>query len=658
MGGLVNGFGSDSSAVRAVEAGVDILLILPDEDGAVEAIMNAVRSGRIAEERINRSVRKILGYKWDLGLVQNRMVDMDKLPDKIGTKDHLLVAKQIARKAVTVLKNDNILPLERNGKKKILSIITSDLENYRTEIHRSGSPWPNEVVGDYFMTQVRRRYGSNIETARIDPSSTSVSLDSVRKKARNADIILCPVFSKARSASGKFGLPVSVVRFLDSLSGLGKPVIVLAMGSPYTIAAFPNAATYVCAYSDAEPVTEATVEVLFGEVPALGKLPVTIPGMFAYGEGIEIRQSLVRRDSPESVGLESDSLAQIDSVMTRAIRDKAFPGGQVLVAKDGAVVYSKSFGRLEYDSTSTRVNSNTLYDLASVTKVIATTSVIMKLYDEQKIQLDDSVAKYIPEFANNGKDGITIRNLLLHNGGLPPFKRLYLTVKSPQEALDSVYQTEMVYRTGDSTLYSDFDFILLAKIAERITGVSLDWLADSLFFKPLGMTRTMFQPDSVLWPNTAPTEFDSVVRKAIVRGTVHDENAYVLGGIAGHAGLFSTANDLSVFLQMILNGGSYGGKQFLRPETVNLFTTKQSATSSRALGWDTRTVNGYSSAGSLFSAKSFGHTGFTGTSVWVDPERKIFLILLANRVYPTRNNSKIGNIRPKIADIVIRALQK
>jgi CubicO group peptidase (beta-lactamase class C family) len=358
-----------------------------------------------------------------------------------------------------------------------------------------------------------------------------------------------------------------------------------------------------------------------------------------------------------------DSLARLDSIMSDAIQDHAFPGGQLLVAKDGAVVYNKSFGSFEYNSKNAKVNASTIYDLASVTKVIATTSAIMRLYDEEKIRLDDSVMKYIPEFGNNGKEKITIRNLLLHNGGLPAFKRLYLTCKSPEEVMDSVYQTETIYPVGDSTVYSDFDFILLGKIVEKISGVTLDKYADSVFFKPLGMTSTIFSaeggnPISSIWKKIAPTEYDSIYRKRLIQGEVHDENAFALGGVSGHAGLFSTSSDLSIFLQMIMNGGSYGGKQYLKPETIKHFATRQGKHSTRALGWDTKTMNGYSSAGSLFGEKSFGHTGFTGTSVWVEPEKNIFVILLTNRVYPTRNNSKIMQIRPKVHDVVMKAVSK
>jgi beta-N-acetylhexosaminidase len=655
MGALVRGYGSDSSAVKAVQAGVDILLVLPDEDAAVEALVNAVRSGRISEERINSSVRKILGVKWSLGLAQKRTVDVEQIPSIVATQEHLALAKQIARNSITVLKNDSLLPLERFGKKKILNLIVADVENYRTEIHRSSSQWPNEQVGEYFTTHLRKRY-ANVQTVRIDPSSDSLDMASLWKKAKHSDVILCSIFSKARSGSGQFGLPPEIIRAVDTLHMLNKPTVMVAMGSPYILSAFPHAQSYVCSYSDAEVSTEATIETLFGEIPAKGKLPVTIPEMFAYGTGVDAAQSVLRKDIPENVGMETDSLANVDSVIVRAIRDAAFPGAQALVVKDGAIVYNKSFGTQEYSSTSSPISSTTMYDLASLTKVVATTSAIMRLYDEGKIHFDDRVVQYIPEFGNHGKEAITVKNLLVHNGGLPPYKRFFLMCTSPQQVLDSVYQTELIYPTGDSTVYSDFDFILLGKIVEKISGTTLAKYVDSVFFAPLGMTRTMFIPPQSLWENIAPTEYDSIYRKQLVRGVVHDENAFALGGVSGHAGLFSTASDLAIFMQMLMNGGRYGGVQYINPSTVKLFTTKQNAKSTRALGWDTKTMNGYSTAGTLFSENAFGHTGFTGTSIWAEPEKKLFVIFLTNRVHPTRSNTKIMRVRPALHDAVMRSV--
>jgi CubicO group peptidase (beta-lactamase class C family) len=656
MGAVVNKYGSDSSAVRALQAGADVIIILPDEDAAVPALVNAVKTGRITEERINYSVRKILGIKYDAGLAAERAVDINNIANVIATPGHLQLAKRVAREAVTLVKNDGVLPLERFGSKRIVNLIITDADNYRTEINRNGNQWPNEPAGDYLSLQMRKRY-SKMETIKLDPTSNAIDFVDALKRLETADIIITPIFSKARSGSGKFGLSPGLNEFLDSVSALKKPQIVISLGSPYVIKAVDSASAYICAYSDAEIMTEAVCELLFGEIPARGKLPVSIPGMFAYGTGASLSQSLLRSDQPEADGFNRDSLAVVDTVVTRAIRDGAFPGAQVLIARDGGIVYNKAFGTLEYTAGSPKVGRETMYDLASLTKVIATTSALMKLYDEGKLALDETVTKYIPEFGANGKDKITIRNLLMHNGGLPAFKRLYLTVKTPAELLDSVYKTELVYRPGDSTVYSDFDFIVLGKVIEKITSEPLNEYVSKAFFTPLMLDRTMFTPQQDLWSDIAPTEYDSVLRKGIVRGTVHDENAYALGGVSGHAGLFSDASDLAVIMQMLLNGGSYAGRQYIKPGTITLFTTKQDTRSTRAFGWDTKTMNGYSTAGTLFSGQSFGHTGFTGTSIWADPTRDLFVIFLTNRVNPTRANTKISKVRPALHDAVINAMK-
>jgi len=654
MGAITKNYSADTVAVLAVEAGADMLLLPTDVEASINAIVNAVHSGRILEERINHSVEKILSLKQWTGLDENKFVDVEAISSIVASPDNLRLAKEIARASVTLLKNDSVIPLSKRNSKKILNLIVSDAEGYRTEVHRPSTTLLNERVGDYFTSQLRQRI-KNILTLRIDPSTNTAALDSIFKQANESDIIVISIFSKVRS--GMAGLSTEIINTLNMLISLNKKTVLIAFGSPYVLNLFPNANSYLCVFSDSEPSIEASVEVLFGEIPTRGCLPVSIPGLFEYGAGIVMPQAVLRYDLPEYVGFNPDTLALLDSIIINAISDSAFPGAQLAIVKDGAIVVNKSYGRQTYDTNSPPIVNETMFDLASLTKVIATTSAIMKLYEEEKIHLDDLVINFIPEFGNHGKENITVRNLLLHNGGLPPFKRLYLTCKSPEEVLDSVYQTEIIYKTGDSTVYSDFDFILLGKIVEKVAGVTLDRYVDSVFFKPLGMTSTFFNPQSSMKEKIAPTEYDSIYRKRLIQGEVHDENAYALGGVSGHAGLFSTASDLAIFMQMIMNGGSYGGKQYLKSETIKLFTTRQTKKSTRALGWDTKTVNGYSSAGSLFGEKSFGHTGFTGTSIWVEPDKKIFVILLTNRVYPTRNNQKIVQIRPKVHDAVVNALK-
>ncbi|MDD8018026.1 MAG: serine hydrolase [Bacteroidota bacterium] len=362
--------------------------------------------------------------------------------------------------------------------------------------------------------------------------------------------------------------------------------------------------------------------------------------------------------NPENVGINPDSLAGVDNIIQKAIADSAFPGAVLLVVKDGVIVHEKAYGRFTYDSSATSMTVDAIFDLASVTKVIATTSAIMRLVDEKKISLNNPIVKYIPQFGQNGKEKITVYNLMVHNSGLPAWKKFYEVCDSPQSLLDSLFASSLVYKTGDSTIYSDLGFITLGKLIEKVTNTSLDKYVDSVFFAPLGMKNTMYNPPKELLRKVVPTEVDSFWKKTYlpVQGRVHDENAATLGGVSGHAGLFSTAHDLAIFLQMELNGGVYGGKRYFQEETIKKFTERQFVNSSRAIGWDTKSTD-RSISGKFASEKTYLHTGFTGTSVVVDPVKKTIVILLTNRVYPTRNNSKIAHVRPLVHDTVFGAIK-
>jgi len=411
-----------------------------------------------------------------------------------------------------------------------------------------------------------------------------------------------------------------------------------------------------------------------------------IPGSAKYGSEITFPQTGLRFANPQEAGFDSTKLARLDSIVNYWIADSAFPSAQLLVAKDGKIVFDKAFGTYDYSPLSQTIDLNTMFDMASLTKVCATTFAAMKLYDEGKLDTEAPVVKYVPEFGQNGKDKITVRNLLLHDSGLPPDppKYLWFTSVIPQAQLDSLlrhprwfveadsfgsnfdaaheamwdslYATPLQYPTGKKYIYSDINFLILGKIVEKVSGMPLDKYVEENFYRPLGMTHTMFTPPESLARKSAPTEYDSAIGGCI-QGIVQDENARSLGGVAGHAGLFSTAGDIAVYLQLLLNHGVYGGRRFLKDSTVALWTRRQSGLSTRALGWDTKSPKGeYSSAGNYFSPNSFGHTGFTGTSVWIDPERNLFVILLTNRICPTRKNEKIARARPDIADAVIEAL--
>ncbi|MDI6803426.1 MAG: glycoside hydrolase family 3 N-terminal domain-containing protein [Bacteroidota bacterium] len=662
MKGVTKAYNVSDAAIRSVESGADILLLPPDEDAAIDAILNAIKKGKISQARIDSSVRKILAVKQWLKLDENKLVDVNKISEVVSSPEHWKIAKEISQVSITVVKNESAIPI--NPRKNTLALIISDTDDYRTDINRSGNANPNERAGDYFIGELRAR-SNKIKSIRLSPRSNQMDFDAALSQARASDVVICALFVKIRTRTNPYGLSQNLIDFINSISstkGNGRTAkhILITFGNPYTVGVLKNSDAVVFAYSDTELTTEAVAEILFGEIKAKGELPVTIPDatsgvtMYAFGSGLKISKTTLYEDKATT---DLKKFENVDRTIKSAITDKAFPGAQVMVIKNGEVLHHQNYGRQDYASDSPEITDSTLYDIASLTKVVGTTTAIMKLYDEGKINLDDKIIKHIPIFSSNGKEIITIRNLLLHNSGLPAWQQFYLTCKSADEVLDSIYNSKLIYRTGDSIIYSDFGFIVLGKIIEQVTGLSLDVYLKNEFFNPLGMENTFYNPPADLLYRIAPTEIDTIWRKKLVHGTVHDETAALLGGISGHSGIFSTASDLAKFAQMVLSGGSYGGVQYIKSETVKLFTERIDLRTKRGLGWDFKTLNGYSSAGNLFSPKSFGHTGFTGTSLWIDPDKNLIVIFLTNRVHPTRANNKIIKIRSELHDAVIETVR-
>lgn len=358
---------------------------------------------------------------------------------------------------------------------------------------------------------------------------------------------------------------------------------------------------------------------------------------------------------PSAVGMSAARLATIDRVVERGIKAGGYPGAAVVVGRRGATVWEKGFGRLGWTAESGGVVAErTIYDLASLTKVIATTTAVMILFDEGKLHLDDQVSMYIPEFSGGGKEKVTLRMLLEHRSGLPAGRDLWRIAHTPEEARAAVISTPLFAAPGQYYEYSDLGADMLGFTVEAITGETLDTFIGRRVFTPLGMTDTYFRPDASLRGRIAPTEL-TPPRGYPLRGEVHDENAYALGGVAGHAGLFSTASDLSIFAQMMLNGGSYNGNRIVADSTVQLFTKRAAGT--RALGWDT--CAGSFGCGKFMGANAYGHTGYTGTSLWIDPERDMFVILLTNRVHAARARRPakvISDVRADLADAAALAV--
>jgi len=352
--------------------------------------------------------------------------------------------------------------------------------------------------------------------------------------------------------------------------------------------------------------------------------------------------------TPASVGMSAERLEAIDRVVERGIAAGGYPGAAVIVGRKGKAVLERGFGRLAWDPASPDVSAtSTIYDLASLTKVVGTTTAVMVLFDQGRISLDAPVSKYLPEFTGGEKDQVTIRQLLTHRSGLPAGRDIFRLTHDPAEARRLILATPLIARPGQQYEYSDLGADVLAMAVEKISAQPLDEFLADYVFHPLGMYETGFRPADSLDAHIAPTGSSESGRTK--RGQVNDENAFAMGGVAGHAGLFSTAADLSVFAQMMLNGGVYDGVRIIADSTVQLFTTRTAG--HRALGWDT--PSGSFGSGEYLSEHSFGHTGFTGTSMWIDPDRDMFVILLTNRVFDSRSPHPvkvIADVRSDLSD--------
>jgi CubicO group peptidase (beta-lactamase class C family) len=358
--------------------------------------------------------------------------------------------------------------------------------------------------------------------------------------------------------------------------------------------------------------------------------------------------------APQTVGMQTGLSARLDSIARTAIADSAAPAVAVAVGRWGRLVHLRGYGTVDWAPGSAAVTDSTLFDLASVTKVVATTTAAMVLEEEGRLSLDQRVAWYVPALMDTAKQSITVRQIFTHSGGFEAFAPLYRTVRGRDEYLRQIDARPLRHAPGAQTIYSDWDLVLAQAVIERAAGDSLDRFVARRVFGPLGMRDTGFRPSLALRETRiAATEVDTA-RGGKIWGEVHDPNAWAMGGVAGHAGLFGSARDLAIFAQMLLNGGEYGGARILRPQTIARWTAPQGPRASRALGWDT--PSGTSSAGRFFGPRSFGHTGYTGTSIWIDPERGLFIVLLTNRVNPTSANQKHVALRRAVADAVQSAI--
>ncbi len=633
------------SAVRAVQAGSDVLLLPSDSRVAIQSVVRAVTEGQIAESRLDASVRRLLETKARLGLHRRRLVDPGGVGRQVGRPEDVARADELAAASITLVRNEgDILPLAAERPLRILHLaLTSGVNRAQDAIQRA------ELAARRVPFE-SRALGSELSAGTAD--------EIVAEAARITHVLISTFGRGVAGDDGPGGMPRAHARLVRRLHQTGVPVLVASLGSPYVLAQLPPVPVYLCAYGAAPSSQRAAMAALFGETDITGRLPVTLPGPYPRGHGIQLarRPMTLAAAGPGKPPLQPGGARKIDAVIAGFLQRRAFPGAVLAAGHQGTLAYLRPYGRLSYADDAPPAAADTIYDLASLTKVIATTTMAMILVDEGKLDLDKPVRDYLPRFTGAGKDRVTIRHLLTHSSGVDWWAPLYQGLEGRTAYVERIQQMELVYDPGSKTVYSDLGLILLGEVLERVAGQPLDLFVRRRVFQPLGMKDTMFRPPAELRRRIAPTEQDPW-RGRMLRGEVHDENAFALGGVAPHAGLFSTAGDLARFAQMILNGGVFEHRRIVSRRTVELFTRHAGVPgSTRALGWDTRSPQGYSSAGSLFSAGSFGHTGFTGTSIWIDPARRLFVILLTNRVHPTRDNGQIRDARPAVADAVVRAL--
>jgi len=644
MKAITNQYSTRYALIQTIKAGSDLIIQNYDYTGSIDAIEEAVKDGLLTEARIDESVLRILTLKSKLGLDRKRGSNQKELMAHLGTDQNKQLSQQIMASAITLVRDSlSLLPLAKAAEDTLFVI---DLKDH-----------PNDHELSVTSTQLRRSI-SNVIAYVIDNSDPATYYTDILSTIPDSSQVILNIFSRVKMNKGRVSLPDIQTDFVEALSNRTPYLIVTSLGSPYLLRDFPAVNTYLCTYSAQNTMQMELAKSLVGKNAIGGQLPVTIPDVAVRGTGLKrpvgwhtnlrptARRSVAPEEplllhvAPEEVG--SDP-GKVMPHIHQAMKEKAWPGGVLLAAKDGKIFLHEYFGEHIY-SGQRRTYRGDLFDLASVTKVISTTSAAMKLYEEGKLSLDSSVVSYLPEFVGPDsintvlKSQVTVRNLLTHTAGMKPFKRFYaMEAPSDSALLDSVFQAELDTLPGTKYMYSDIGLITLGKILERLAGTDLKTFTDSVIFKPLQMTHTGYLPTDPL-DRIVPTEY-SELDSGFVHGHVHDENSHSLGGITGHAGLFSTADDLARFSQMMLNGGILGDVRIFTPETIALFTHRANMVpddedNSRCLGWDS--PSGPSSGGVYLSANSFGHTGFTGTSIWIDPDNQMFVILLTNAVHPDR----------------------
>lgn len=662
MQGLTKYYGSGNAELEAFKAGNDLLLQPKSIATAFTRMKSALADGEITITDLDERVRNILRAKYWAGLNRDQRVSLSNLQNDLNNSMAQQIKVDLFDNAVTIVRN----------KQDLLPFIHLDTSRFAS---LSISPGRDSK----FIKSLDKYADFKHFIMPFKPSKTS-DWSSVVAQAAKYDVVVVGVHDTNSRRSKNYGMTPATERLISKLQQSTK-VIVCVFGNPYGLRNFNESDYLVCGYEDVPEAHQSVAQILFGALPARGTLPVTVNRAMKLDDGV-FTQNLGRLhyENPAKVGMNINMLKNIDAIAEEGIRQGAYPGCQVLVARKGAVVYHKAYGNLRY-GVNEPVTNETIYDLASVTKVSATLQAIMFLNERGEIDLNQTASHYLPELKGTNKANMLIGEILMHQAGLKSFIPFWVNTKSSDGSFDRKYYTfrpdytylqvaDNLYikpeirddvwqwliesplttrrsrQGGFRYLYSDLGLIMLQRVVEKVTNMPLNEFAAQHFYEPLGMVTTTFNPlEKFPKERIAPTEYDKVFRGKPIQGTVHDPNAALLGGVAGHAGLFSNSWDLAKLFQMNLQRGFYAERHYLFPETVSHFATNYSTKSHRGLGWNKPTGKEQSSVALMASSATYGHTGFTGTVVWVDPTQDLIFIMLSNRVYPTVNNRKLAQLK-------------
>ena len=677
MQGVNKYFPDGEASVQSLIAGNDMLCLPPDVPLAINKIKAAIADNKLSWADIETHCRKVLLAKYQYGLSTLKPVITENLTPDLNSKVSGM-RRLVAENALTILKKTDSLffplPAPENpviGEVACVSIGMNTDNAFAMRMR-------NEYNADVFYFDYKREAVGSL-----------AMIELIKKRYKK---VIIGIHNYSRVPANNFGISKNAVEFVNRLQEQ-TDAITFVFGNPYAIKNWCGAKNLVACYEDDEIVQNAAIDLLQGRLGAKGRLPVTVCPEFRYGSGSMTNPFFFGKHELGSLSLNPLKLGVIDSIANDAIAKGAIPGCVVLATLGGKIVFNKAYGHLSYDSD-IPVSTETIYDMASVTKICATTLAVMKLTEERKLDMNRSLGDYLPWVRGSNKASLVIEKILLHQAGLvsyipfykevidangTPYPKYFSRVQNDSFHIrvaqtlfmrndwrDTLYSRILQSPLGpaDKYVYSDNDFIFLGKVVEAISGMPLDEYVRKEFYAPLGLTSAGFSPrDHFSLDRIAPTEKEKNFRMQLLRGDVHDPGAAMFGGVAGHAGLFSDAYDIAVIMQMLLNGGIFNGRRYLNPETVERFTAYHSENSRRGYGFDKpekyNLIRNEPYPCALASPLTFGHTGFTGTCTWADPAYGFVFVMLSNRVNPNggENNKLLNmNVRGKIQDAFYRAM--